>query len=454
MQKTLKRIQNKVTFTKGGVHPKENKQLTDSGRFTKVPNPKELRIHMNQVLGKPADVKVEVKADVTAMQKIGETSGFISACVHTPLAGKIKKIEDRNLLGAQGTTIQIDVKADQDAFPDFEKSPPEPDLSKLTQKEIVEKVKEAGIVGMGGATFPTYVKLSPPPGTKIDTVLINGAECEPYLTSDECLMRNFPHQIIYGLLIILKALDAKYGFVVIEDNKPDAIKSMQDAASKYPNIKVVTAKTFYPQGGEKQLTDAALRRQIPLGGLPANAGVLIQNVGTTAAVYEAVQFERPLARRLLTVSGRAVRNPQNLLVPIGISGEELLNFCGGTKDEIAAIVFGGPMMGKTTNRIDTPVTKGTSGILFLTKDEIDSFKEETCIRCGTCVKVCPMCIVPNEIMKNTKFSQLDKISDANACIECGSCAYACPAHIRLTEWCRLAKYELRLAAMKKQKGAK
>lgn len=439
----------KATFRRGGIHPPERKELTDSSHYVVVPDPAELNIPLHQHLGAPAKAVVEARVDLVAMQKIAEAAGAVSVPVHTPLAGKVKNIGRRDLLGNLGPSIQITVTPGSSTTVDFEREAPEPDFEHLTARDIIDAVREAGVVGMGGATFPTHIKLTPPPDCQVDTVILNGAECEPYLTADDCLMQNFPQQVVYGLLLMVKALGAREGIIAIEDNKSRAALLLQQAITPYAKLSVCVAKTKYPQGAEKQLVQAVLNRIIPLGKLPAHMGVLVQNVATAVAVYEAVQLGRPLVRRLVTISGGAVRQPQNVLAPVGISGKELLDFCGGAKEEIAAVVYGGPMMGKSTNRIDTPVTKGTSGILYLTAAEVHTYEERECLRCGSCNRACPMGLLPNEVMNNVKYGLYDKIEDAVACIECGTCVFVCPAHKRLTQWCRLAKYEWRRRTAKK-----
>lgn len=445
----MHRTHSKITFSRGGVHPPEHKEICDASIYRIVPTPSEIIVQLNQHLGPQSKVAVDVRAEVTAFQKIADTSGFVSVPVHTPFAGKVKSISKRPYLGLIGDAVQITVNPEQPDIPDYEKNPPAPDVNSLSKEDIIKAAKEGGLVGMGGATFPTHIKLSPPPDTKVDTLILNGAECEPYLTADDCLMQNHPEQIVYGALLMIKAVGAEKGYIALEDNKPLAAQRLQEVAAKFPNLSVVVCKTQYPQGSEKQLVDSVLHRVIPLGKLPAHVGVVIQNVSTAAALYEMIQFNRPLVRRLVTVSGSAVKYPQNVLAPVGISGKALLDFCGGASSDIAAIVYGGPMMGKTTNRIETPVTKGTSGILYLTKQEVHTYTERECLRCGSCTRACPMGLVPNDVMNNMKFGFYDKIDDAMACIECGTCVYVCPAHKRLTQWCRLAKYELRRMAAKK-----
>ena len=447
----MRRIGGKLTFSRGGIHPPGHKNLVNRSKYFVIPNPTELLIHFNQHIGPASKPIVNAKDEVIALQKIGEPSGYVSVTVHTPLAGTVKSITHHNLLGIQGDAALIAVHADQPAFIGIDHNLPEPDLKNLSAADIMAKIQAAGLVGMGGATFPTHVKLSPPPDCKVDTVIINGAECEPYLTADDCLMQNHPEQVVYGLLLMLKVLGAEKGIIALEDNKPEAAEAMQTVVSRFHKLSVVVTNTIYPQGSEKQLVDTVLGRTIPLGKLPANVGVILQNAATSAALYEAVQFNRPLVRRIVTVSGGAVKEPKNVLAPVGVSAKVLLEFCGGLKDELATIVFGGPMMGRATNHIDTPVTKGTSGILFLTQKEIAHYIERDCLRCGSCAQVCPMGLVPSEVMNHMKFGMYDKIEDALACVECGTCVYVCPSHKRLTQWCRLAKYELRRQAARKAK---
>jgi H+/Na+-translocating ferredoxin:NAD+ oxidoreductase subunit C len=432
---------SRLTFHSGGIHPPAEKELAPSDTYSVLPMPKMLTIPMAQHLGAPAKVTVKKKAQLEAGDVIGEPAGFVSTFIHTPVAGTVKTI-DQISMGASVTPVVNLVPAEDAAVWPLDEAVEKVDLSDLTPTDILEKVKAAGIVGMGGATFPTHVKLSPPKDSPVDTVILNGAECEPYLTADDCLMRSSAEAMIEGCRLVMHALGVHKGFVGIEDNKPLAFAQVHKVADRYPEIDVVELRTQYPQGAEKQLIEACTGRRVPPGKLPFSVGALVQNVGTAAAIYEAVVLGRPLARRLVTVSGRAVNRPGNVLAPVGATIRDLIEHCGGFREELAAVVLGGPMMGRTTADLDTPVTKGTSGLLLLTADEIPALAEQPCLRCGKCVTVCPMGLVPCFVEKLVDHGRFDEATDAMDCVECGCCSYTCPSNRRLVQRFRLAKWEL------------
>ncbi len=446
---------SRLTFKSGGIHPPTHKELASSDSYSVLDIPPLLSIPMAQHLGAPAKISVKKKQAIEAGDVIGEPAGFVSTFIHSPVAGTVKP-EGRVAMGAVLSDVVNVATAKDAALWELDRDPDPLELGAVEPAELIEKVKSAGIVGMGGATFPTHVKLSPPPGVEVDVVLINGAECEPYLTADDCLMRNHPRAIVEGTRIAMKALGAGKGFVGIEDNKPLAGEAMSKAAEAYPDIDVVMLRTQYPQGSEKQLIEACTKRRVAPGALPFSVGCLVQNVGTAAAMYEAVVHQRPLARRLVTVSGRAVKNPGNVLAPIGATARQLITHCGGITQDVAALVLGGPMMGRTTTDLDSPITKGTSGILLLTGDEIPAMAEDPCLRCGRCVTACPMDLVPCHLEKLVGRGRFEEAVDAMDCVECGCCSYTCPSNRRLVHRFRLAKWEIgrqrRREQMKKAAG--
>ena len=432
----------RLTF-KGGVHPPYNK-LTADRAIEKLPLPEILYVPLSQHTGAPAKPLVKRGDEVIGGQKIGEIAAFISANVHSPTSGKVKAILDHPhpVLGKSVPTVVIEVDGEDRWVELTERE----DYLNTDPKEIVEAVKEAGIVGMGGAAFPTHVKLSPPPDNPIDTIIINGAECEPYLTADDRLMREHAHEIAEGAYLIMRAVGAKRGFVGIEDNKPEAIKEMKKAFREFPQFEVVELHTKYPQGSEKHLIKAITGREVPSGGLPLHVGVVVQNVGTAKAIYEAVRFGKPLIERVTTLTGDAVANPGNYLVKIGTPFGKVIEMTGGFKKEPAKVINGGPMMGIAQYSLDVPVLKGTSGIIALTEDQVHIAEERSCIRCGRCVDVCPMFLMPTTMMKLIRASKFDDAKRIGLldCIECGSCSFVCPANIPLVQYFKYGKAELRL----------
>ncbi len=439
----------KLTF-RGGIHPPYNK-WTSGEPIKPLGLPDVLIVPLSQHTGAPAKPLVDRGATVFKGTKIGEAQAFISANIHAPTSGKVQKITEWPHPVLLKSVPAVIIEPDGEDTPD-ESIKEDPDYLNASPEVIVERVKEAGIVGMGGAAFPTHVKLSPPKEKPIDTLIINGAECEPYLTADDRLMREHPDEIMKGAYLILKAVGAKQGFIAIEDNKPDAIKAMTKAARDFPEFKVVTLKTKYPEGAEKQLIWAITRREVPSGGLPMDVGALVQNVGTARAVYYAVRYRMPLIERVVTLTGGAPKNPGNYLVRIGTKFSDFIEKAGGLKEDPAKVIMGGPMMGIAQYTLDVPVLKGTSGVLLMTEKEVQLPKERTCIRCGRCVDACPMSLYPTRMayfIRNKKFKEAKELGVLD-CIECGCCAYVCPAKIPLVQYFKYAKAELRLMAQKQK----
>ncbi len=428
------------TFRIGGIHPDENK-LSAGKKIEQLPLPQQVAIHLSQHIGAPAKALVARGDEVKVGTLIAESGGFISANIHSSISGKVNKIEDvTDSSGYKRPAIIIDVTDDiwEESIDRSETLVKE---SNLSSKEILEKIKDAGIVGMGGATFPTHVKLSPPPGNKAEVLIINAVECEPYLTADHMLMLEKGEEIMVGIQLLMKACYVQKALIGIENNKKDAITHLSVLAAKYPGIEVVPLKTRYPQGGEKQLIDAMIRRQVASGALPISVGAIVQNIGTAFAVYEAVQKNKPLLERVVTVTGKSVKNPCNVKARIGTPISELISYAGGLPDDTGKIIGGGPMMGRALSDINIPVTKGSSGILLIPTLEAQRKAMRNCIRCARCVDVCPMGLTPNFLMTVTEFSEWDqaeknRITD---CIECGSCSYTCPASRPLLDYIRLGK---------------
>lgn len=443
------KILNIKTLTfKGGTHPAHNKEGTEKLDITSAKVPKIVVIPMQQHIGAPCEPLVKIGDEVKVGQKIGEAKGFVSSPVHSSVSGKVIGIEPRLISGGSAVPCVIIENDMLDTL--FEGISPKGSLEQLSSDQIMNIIKEAGIVGMGGATFPTHVKLSPPPGKNVDTVILNGAECEPYLTSDHRLMVERPEDVVFGLMAFMKVLNVKKGFICIENNKPDALEAVYNAAKGKEGIEVVALKTKYPQGAEKQLINACTGREVPSGGLPADAGVVVNNVGTAAAVADAIKKGMPLIKRIVTVTGKGVKNPKNLLVKIGTSFREIIEQCGGFNGTPGKVIAGGPMMGIAQYSIDVPVIKGTSGILILNEEETKLPESSNCIRCGKCIEVCPINLMPVYI---SNYSLQDKFEQAEAsnamdCIECGSCSFICPAKRPLVDSIRVAKREI-LAKRKK-----
>ncbi|MDN5353771.1 MAG: H+/Na+-translocating ferredoxin:NAD+ oxidoreductase subunit [Candidatus Cloacimonadota bacterium] len=426
----------------GGVHPHDSKEFSKDAAIEDLPIPKKVVIPLSQHIGAPAKPLVKVGDEVKTGQKIAEPGGFVSIPMHASISGKITKIADfPHPTGITSLAIEITGDGKDDWIELYE----EDNFLELTADEIKNRISEAGICGMGGAGFPTLVKISPPTEKPIDTVILNGVECEPFLTADYRLMLEKADEIIWGLKLLMKTVDAQNGIIGIEANKPDVIKKMKELTATEQNIRVVGLKLKYPQGAEKQLIYAATKRKVPnKGGLPMDVNVVVQNVGTAFAVYEAVRYKKPLVERIVTVSGSIVKVPKNLKTRIGTKFEELLEFCNGTTEDIGKVISGGPMMGFAIPNLEAPVAKGSSGLLLFNKKQAHRQKENTCIRCGSCVDVCPMNLVPSLIAKNVRYEDWEMTEKYGVmdCIKCGSCAYVCPSNIKLIQWIDIGKMKI------------
>jgi electron transport complex protein RnfC len=437
----------KKTFPHG-THPPPHKVLTADKPLEKMPAPDKVYIPLHQHFGAPAAALVKKGDEVFLGQKIGQAAAFFSASVHSSVSGKVLAVEAQNHpLGKPVLTVTI--------ANDGQDKPAEPSVDgrdpfSLSADQVRDIVKEAGIVGLGGAAFPTAVKLSPPKEKTIDTIIINGCECEPLLTADYRMMLEFPEDILKGAELIRKTTGAQKIILGVEDNKLEAFELLKEKNAN-PAAEVALVKTKYPQGAEKNLIAALLGRKVPRGGLPFDVGVIVQNVATAKAVWDAAETGKPLFERAMTVSGRGVREPKNLMVRIGTPFRDVLDFCGGLHDDANTIIMGGPMMGLAQWSLDTPVIKGTSGLLAWA--DPNPPKEFSCIRCSRCVAHCPMGLVPTQLMKlarNEMFAEMEAWG-ALDCVECGCCQYSCPANIPLVHWIRLGKTTL--VSLKRKKSA-
>ena len=435
-----------LTF-KGGIHPYEGKELSKDKAIVEYFPKGDVAISMSQHIGAPAKPVVNVGDYVLTGQLIGEASGFISANVHSSVSGKVKAIEPRMLVnGSKATCIIIENDGKFDEV-EFEKPK---SLEELSKEEIVELVKKAGIVGMGGAGFPTNVKLSPKEPDKIDYVIVNGAECEPYLTSDYRRLIEEPEVVIVGLKVMLKLFDNAKGIIAVEDNKLDAIAKLKELVKSEDRIEIKTLYTKYPQGAERMLINAVTGRKINSSMLPADAGCVVDNVDTVFAIKSAVIDGRPLIKRVITVTGDAINEPHNFLVRTGTNHSELIDAAGGFKEEPEKIISGGPMMGMTISTIDVPVTKTSSALLCYVKDPLSKEKETNCINCGRCVSVCPGRIIPTRLAEFSERGDMENFVKYNGleCCECGCCSYICPAKRNLTQAIKSMRKQV-LASKKK-----
>ena len=432
------------TFRIGGVHPAENK-LTADKPIRDAMLPKQAVFSMFQHIGAPAKPVVKKGDKVKVGTLLAEAGGFVSAPVHSSVSGTVSKVD--SVLDASGTrraAIYVDVEGDE-----WEESVDRSgqlvrlsDRPELDSKTIIEKIKNAGIVDMGGATFPCHVKLSPPPGCKAECVIINAVECEPYLTADHRLMLEHADEILVGVSLIMKAVGVSRGYIGIENNKPDAIKLMTEKSQAYPEIEVVPLQVKYPQGGEKQLIDAVIGRQVPAPpAIPINVGAVVQNVGTAFAIYEAVMHNKPLIDRIITVTGKSVSNPGNLRARLGTPMQQLMDECGGLPADTGKIIGGGPMMGKALLSLDVPMTKGSSGLLIMNSKEARRSAPQPCIRCAKCVSACPMGLEPYLLATLSTHAEWERAeaNDVVSCIECGSCQFTCPSCRPLLDNIRVGK---------------
>lgn len=437
----------KLFTFKGGVHPSENKVQTENEAIQTFDAPKMVHVALLQHIGAPLNALVKPGDRVLKGQKIADSEAFMSAPVHSPVSGLVKKIEFLPFpLSGKVNTIIIE----NDGEEELAELTTIKDWKNASKEDLLAMIREKGVVGVGGACFPTHIKLNPPKDVTIDTLVMNGAECEPYLNADNRLMLEDPESIIEGIKIIMHVLGVKNAKIGIENNKPEAIASMIKASEGDNGIEVCPLKTQYPQGGEKQLIQAILDREVPSGKLPSAVGVVVQNTATAALVYEGIVKGMPLIEKVVTISGKAIKNPMNLKVRIGTMFRDMLDYAGVEREEVDKLVMGGPMMGMAQHSEDVPVVKGTSGLLALTTAETNPCKAKNCILCGKCIGACPMGLEPLMYAKLAKFNQWEEMGKYKLmdCISCGSCSYICPANRPLTEAINIGKAKLRTMARK------
>ena len=428
------------TFKIGGVHPPENK-LSAQQAIVTLPLPEQVAIPLSQHIGAPATPVVQKGDRVKAGQLIAKAGGFISANIHSSVSGTVVNVD--NVIDTSGyAKPAVIIKVEGDEWDDNVLTTPlEKGVEEFSAAEILSSIEAAGIVGMGGATFPTKVKLSPPPGNKAEVLIINGVECEPYLTADHRLMLEHGPELITGIRLIRRALGVERAVIGIESNKPDAIELLTRLAANERGIEVCPLKVRYPQGGEKQLIKAITGKSVPSGGLPIAVGAVVQNVGTVYAVYEAVMKRKPLVERVVTVTGKSVKHPGNYLCRMGTPIARLIEAAGGLPEDTGKVISGGPMMGKAILSTDIAITKGTSGVLVMREEESRRVPYRNCIRCSKCVSACPMGLEPYQLMLLSEQGMLEQLEHERVmdCIECGSCSYTCPAHRPLLDLIRLGK---------------
>lgn len=424
----------------GGIHPQYFRELTRDKPIREAKLPGKVVIPLSQHTGALAEPRVKVGDEVKVGTRIGESDKFISSPIHSSLSGKVAAIE-KHSHPVLGSALAVVIEGDGK---DEREEPTLREPEEVTPEEVRKIIAWAGIVGLGGAAFPTHVKLTPPQGKRIDTFILNGAECEPYLTGDYRIMVERANGVVQGLRLIMRTLGVKQAYVGVEKDKAEAIESLSEALRGEEGVEVVPLEVRYPQGAEKQLIKTLLDREVPSEGLPLDVGCVVNNVGTALAIYEAVKFGKPLYERVVTVTGRAVNNPLNLRARIGTPIGALIEECGGFREDAGKVIVGGPMMGLAQYTLDVPVTKGTSGILCLREREAALREEMPCIRCARCVDTCPMGLLPTELRKEVRARRWEKLSDYNLldCMECGCCQYVCPAHIPLVHLFKLGKSEL------------
>ena len=441
------------TFSIGGIHPHEKKLSADRPIMPVLPSG-QVAILLGQHIGAPAKPLVSKGDRVKVGTKIAEPVGVVSAAIHSSVSGRVNKIDA--VIDASGypkPAVFIDVEGDE-----WEEGIDRSDTlvkeCNLTADEIVGKIADAGIVGMGGACFPTHVKLCPPSTCRPECLIVNGVECEPFLTADHQLMLEHAEEIMVGVFILMKAIRVNKAFVGIENNKPDAIRLMKKVAAAYAGIEIVPLQMKYPQGGEKQLIEAIMGRQVPAGALPVSVGAVVQNVSTVFAVYQAVQKNKPLFERVVTVTGDGLSNPSNLCVRMGTPVRQLVETCGGLPEDTCKVICGGPMMGKALVNLDVPVSKGTSGILLMGGQEARRSAVQPCIRCAKCVAVCPMGLEPYLLATMSAHGDFERAENENilSCIECGSCQFTCPSHRPILDYVRLGKAKVGAMIRARKKG--
>jgi electron transport complex protein RnfC len=429
-----------LTFPQGGVHPPEFKAQSQGLAIEVMPVPDELELILGQHIGAPCAAIVAKRDVVAEGVVVGEVKRGLGVPLHAPAAGKIKNLAT-SAHPVRVSTPSITLVVDREAEAvQYQKQ----DWQQLSSSDLLAKIHDAGIVGIGGAGFPTHVKLNPPANSPVDTLVLNGAECEPYITSDHRQMLENPAEIVEGAQIILKVLGISECHIGIESNKPDAVAEMDKAVQGLSGpgaIKIQTLQVKYPQGSEKQLIQAVTGRKVPAGALPSSVGVVVQNVTTAKAIYDAVVYSKPLYEKVVTIAGTGIARPANLQVKIGTKISDIVEYLGGVKPGLAKVIMGGPMMGFAISSLDVPVTKTTSAILFLSEGEIDTRPHSQCIRCGWCLDACPMGLEPKEIGIYVEANRAEDTEQFGVfdCFECGSCAYVCPAKRPLVQFVRLAK---------------
>lgn len=421
------------TFSMGGVHPEENKITADKATIVAA-LPKQAIFPLGQHIGAPAKPVVSRGDKVKVGTLIAEAGGFVSAPIHSSVSGTVVKVDSAiDATGYRHPAIYINVEGDEweESIDRSDKLETLADHQELTPEEIVSRIKEAGVTGMGGAGFPTFIKLCPPPGAKAECVILNGVECEPYITSDYRLMMEHADEILVGLDLLMKAAKVERGYIGIEDNKPEAIALFEKKTAADPRVEIVALEKKYPQGGEKQLVDAVTGRQVPAPpAIPVNVGAIVQNVGTAYAVYQAVMKRKPLFERYTTVTGKKLSNPGNFLVRMGTPMRDLIEACGGMPEGENKVLAGGPMMGKSVVSTDVTVCKGTNSITILTDADAHRKPIQPCIRCAKCVSACPMGLEPYLLATLSSFKEWERLEaeQVTSCISCGSCQFTCPSH--------------------------
>jgi Na+-translocating ferredoxin:NAD+ oxidoreductase subunit C len=428
------------TFRMGGIHPKENK-FSAGKKIQTTEISKQVVIPLSHYIGTPSEAVVKKGDLVKAGQLIGKANGFISANVHSSVSGKVTKVDVQlDASGYRRPAVFIEVEGDEwiegvDLSQELNRE------CNLTKEEILKRIQDAGIVGLGGATFPAHVKLNPPPGKKATCLIVNAVECESYLTNDHALMLEKGDEILVGLEITMRVLDVSKAYIGIENNKPDAIEHLRKLSANYKGIEIVPLKVRYPQGGEKQLIDAIIGRQVPSGKIPIEVGAVVQNVGTIFAIYEAVQKNKPMVERIITVTGKSAPSPGNYKVRIGTMLSEIAELSGGVPTDTGKIVGGGPMMGRSLMTLDVPTAKGSAGILYIQNEEARRKPIKNCIRCTKCVTVCPMGLEPFLLMNQSERNMWPEMEENRTmdCIECGSCSYTCPSNRPLLDYIRFGK---------------